>query len=1236
MVLIFQWNAMGIAAHCPELEIIITNMSYKPDIICLQETFLKNSQNFKFLDYICLRYDRQTSESNARGGVAILIKPGISYYNVTNIDGIEGLSVTISTGLGDVSIFNVYLSPSIVIPEDKLKTLFSVENAIVLGDFNAKSRLWGNIKSDQRGRVIENCLDSTELVLLNTGTPTHLSVHGHTSIDLAFCSPSLSLKAQWEVTDTTCGSDHYVLSIKFDLEIPTYDCHIPRWIFRKADWQKFARKCDDLFDTIIISNNLENGCNSITRAIIQAAKESIPISKGSGNSSKYKLFWNEECDKAVKNRDRIRRKYRKSNKMEDYIEFKKLKATATKVIKQAKRNKWKDFCSSLNRRSKVGKIWRVVKGFKTNQAKSNPIPSLKDGNETIKVDFHKANVLAKHFAFVSSTSNYTDRFQVFKRKFEEQNMNVYLHKKNDDNIINVRFDMRELNIALKKTRRTSPGGDLICYEMIKHMSNKSKHVLLNLFNSIWEQGIIPTAWKESIIVPILKEGKPGYFASSYRPIALTSNLCKLMERMVTNRLRWFLEKHKHLNINQSGFRQKRNTLDQLIRLSDDIVKSISVKGYTLGVFMDFEKAYDMVWQKGLLYKVHHLGIAGNMFNFIQSFLTERQLMVRVGATLSEKVMIENGTPQGSVISPLLFLIIVNDFSPPNVKASLFADDTAIWASSRNVKYLTHKIQKALEYVNDWTSKWDLKVSTDKSKFILFGRRKKAHCPIYINSVELTETDQVKFLGMVFDSKLTWKYHIDHLVNKCRKRINILKALTDSKWGANKQSILLLYKAIIRSCLDYGAEVYDSCCQSLKDRLNAIQAQCLRIATGALRTTPHSALLVECGEMPLQLRRTVQQAKAGVKYIYSEDNPTTESFQESWYSSYGRFDKHFALIYDKTKDIIHRLPKAHVYNTVDPIPYWIYNISVDLRLCEQVSKKDVNASTLTLCREFINSWQNYLNIYTDGSQRDGKTSCAFYISEFKVKHSFRLSDNTPVYTAELVAILEALRWLEDSLPNRVVIFSDSKSAIQAIDSHESLVPVVTDIKYYLYLFHNYGLEVVIAWVPSHVGIYGNEVVDSLARSALGKANIDLEIVPKVTLLYKYITQHISEIWQSSWDTCLKGRFYYRLIQKVDNKVKYSSSYRPKEVALTRIRFGHTLLNQHLHLMGLHPDGLCDICMVTESVSHFLLDCIQYQNLQEPIINYCINKNIPINIYNILTNENLLDLVWAFVVESHRKI
>jgi len=249
---------------------------------------------------------------------------------------------------------------------------------------------------------------------------------------------------------------------------------------------------------------------------------------------------------------------------------------------------------------------------------------------------HKSNIFANQFALSSSCLNYPPRIVNVTLPIQTRLLRNAMssHTTPIDPALNQDFSINELLSSLNDTKNTTPGPDNICYEMFKHMSIKSLEVMLQLFNKIWSTGKIPPSWLHSIVVPVPKPNKPAHLPSSYRPISLTSNVCKLFEKMIVCRLNWFLGYHNVLHISQAGFQQRRKTTDHLLRLHDAIHKSMANKHNVLSVFIDIEKVYDMVNKEVLLSKLLSYGISDRMFHFILSFLSNRTLQVRIGSTLS--------------------------------------------------------------------------------------------------------------------------------------------------------------------------------------------------------------------------------------------------------------------------------------------------------------------------------------------------------------------------------------------------------------------------------------------------------------------------------------------------------------------------------------------------------------------------------------------------------------------------
>ena len=1229
---LLHWNANSLVAHLHELKYFLDTLASSPDIICIQETRLKPAINVNIKGYSVIRRDPQESER----GVAIFVRNEITYTNAICYDNVEGISIEVETISGPLKIINLYVSPSISFDESFFQDIFELENVCVCGDFNAKSTLWGSPKSDKRGKSIENILQKSDLVVLNDGSPTRFHKNGSSHIDLTLCSPKYANKAQWDVLDTTCGSDHNVIQLELNAYV-TYEQIVPeRWLFKKADWNKFSSQCDHYISEVQTGEDLDALTSNITDAILKAANESIPKSSRKHRKG-HAMFWNEKCKEAIKNRDRAKNALKIGSPESQFIEYKRLKAVATKTVKTEKRKCWRAYCSNLTHRSKLGNVWQVVKNM-NNNTRPEPIPTLDSKRGTAKTNKDKANTFAKHFSKISSTANYSNTFKEHKIKFENENKRTFDKRKNSDSVLNVPFKMHEFRKALKKCKNTSPGKDQICYEMFRHMSDKSKAYVLDFFNKLWENGCVPSTWRHAIIIPILKPNKNKHDPSSYRPIALTSHFCKLMERILVFRLNWYFEKYKLLSRFQSGFRKQRNTIDQLLRLSDDIIKSLANKSCVLGVFIDFEKAYDMIWRNGVLYKLDAFGITGNTFNWIQSFLKGRSIQARVGTTLSDRNEVENGLPQGSVLSPLLFLVAINDVPLTSVKHSLFADDVALWKTGKNIKFMQGVVQKTLNEIHEWCNLWGFKISVSKSCFVLFKKGRSTPLQLTFNGEDVRREKKVKFLGVIFDQTLTWREHVNYLVEKCQKRINVLKLLTGSQWGASKETLAILYKTFVRSVIDYGCEVYHSASNSVMQKLDAIQSQCLRLICGAIRCTPVPALEVECGIPPLSLHREFLLDKAAAKYHLSPDNPTCECFEDNYLLHYGKFTPQGRPIKLKTDEAIIHLPKAFTNKTGDIIPPWEYHQPYyDTHLHNLFTKKAENPHILrTFTLEHISQYCTSLHIYTDGSKCDKRSGCAFYIPFLKHSKSLRLPDDTTVFMAEMIAILESLKCILTKPPLSCVIFSDSLSSIQTLENGCNNCVVHEEIKYCLYQLSCIGAQVTFCWIPSHIGINGNETADKLAKSATSQEMINFPLLKNISDINVLLKKRMMNKWQKQWDKSPKGRFYYRLQPSVSMEIKCIDVVRGRETLLSRLRFGKVFLADTLHMLGKQPNNTCDQCHVKETVAHFLLDCTKYEDHMVERNDKLITSNRVISVETLLGDPHCYNDVFEYVNKTGKNI
>ena len=271
----------------------------------------------------------------------------------------------------------------------------------------------------------------------------------------------------------------------------------------------------------------------------------------------------------------------------------------------------------------------------------------------------------------------------------------------------------------------APGPYTIHNEVLRLGTTTSLfHRLARLFTTSIQLGYIPTAWKIATLRMLLKPDNLPSLTASCRPINLISSIMKLFKRVIEQRLRSHLEHIGFINKHQSGFRKAKSTDDHLFRLSESIMESFNRGEHVVAAFLDVRNAFDNVWHNGLRFKIFQLDLPTKMTRWLSDFLVGRLIQVNVNNFLSNQINLKAGVPQGSVPSPLLFLIYVNGLSTPHHKQnslSQFADDTAQWAFSLNIHIAAKLLQQGLLKLAMWCAKWRIKLNPVKTKVIIFSR-----------------------------------------------------------------------------------------------------------------------------------------------------------------------------------------------------------------------------------------------------------------------------------------------------------------------------------------------------------------------------------------------------------------------------------------------------------------------------------------------------------------------------------
>jgi len=704
-----------------------------------------------------------------------------------------------------------------------------------------------------------------------------------------------------------------------------------------------------------------------------------------------------------------------------------------------------------------------------------------------------------------------------------------------------------------------------------------------------------------------------------------------MERMINRRLQHFLESQAILKPYQSGFRLSHSTLDPLTVLESDASKAIQSKQYCIAVFLDITKAFDTVWHHGLLNSMAQLGLSGNLPCFIQNFLNNRSFKVRVQTSFSTSCTISKGVPQGSVISPTLFSIAINDVfnnCPQHFKYSLYADDGAFWVSTMDLSKGLKDAQQILDNLNMWAHQTGLQFATDKTKVLIFTNKKRVNpLPLSLNGEPLEYVSQFKFLGITFDKRLTWRPHIQLTANKCQPDLRLMKIISHGRWGADCDSLRKVYVTILRPKMEYGDFLFHTAAHSNLMILHRIQYAAARIILGVLKCTPVNTLEVEANIIPLTLLSKAHAVSYASRVLTIQSHPVALLLRlATCNDGHYRASLPIPSIFKMTSEL-HSLSSSPSHFACISLADRLTDHSFSCLFSMLVGNKD-DLTDLQWRVQFrimvSESYSSHLHIFTDGSLSPPLVGSAMWSEGFTA--IARLQSSCSIFTAELYAIFIAINYISTQ-PHKYVIFSDSMSALQAINNpNSSSHHLVHQI---LKLISNMAANrVSIEWVPSHQGIAGNEKADMFAKQSL-KLNMISYKLNATSDFKKYSKAYYINTWQTQYQN--SGSPLY-LIKPSIGTTDTSALSRYHQIILTRLRLNTTLIT-HKHYFSGQPRPLCAFCEITYmSVNHLLLYCITFSAHREILQSSCEDVQLPLSLATLLGDVRLQPALMKFLQDT----
>lgn len=1186
-----QWNAQSLRPKLKELELLLSHE--KVHICILSETWLEPESFLSISGYNIFRQDRIDSY----GGVALVIHSSIKCQSRTFRpinSGIQIVQVKLFNCDFVENVVSIYCPSTIHTTRHDWDNIFSEysSRSIIAGDFNAHHSNWSN-RTDSRGTHIFDCLIDNNFVSLNDSSPTRIKlVNGRlqkSSPDITFVSADIALKFNWKVMNENFGSDHLI--IKFSSNIAHTTNNSSKWNFKKADWKSYSLKLQDSFSNrFCLGNDIQLDYNSFLDILVEAADENIPKIKICNSplrvqDFKPKPYWNADISKAVAERRLALASFRRNPTPLNLEQLQLKVSSAQRMIRKARNKAWQEFCSSVDKNISASEMWRRMrwlKGYRQPRA---------------QIDFKDAEKMMRGLCpdYVSPSTPSFDSI---------------------NDILDSQITLTELEHCIK-CKDTAPGDDGISFSMIMNIPTVGKQALIELYSKFLTLGFVPYQWRKVKLVAIPKSGGSST-NPAFRPIALMSCLCKIFHSILKNRIEWFLEQKSVFSRKMVGFRKTRSCLDSLAELVSNIQLSFAKNDVTVACFIDIDSAYNNVDIVNLVQTLDRLCLGRGICRYIFEFLNFRDLSITTADSKYISRCTAMGLAQGDPLSPILFNIATYNICHliTSVNISQYADDFVIYTSAKHSLNAVDNIQTSLYTISNLISRLGLDISSRKTCVCLFSRgfRRYNHI-IELNGHNIKQVQSVKYLGLWLDSSLKWGKHINEMYEKSSAFINIFKVLGNTRWGVHPKHLRRLYIALIRSRLDYGSFLYDTAVKNHLNKLDKLQNCVMRVIGSFIRSTPIYVMESELSLQPLMIRRRYLASKYIIKARSFQNNAILNKITElatlCESNRYWRNKKPILLVdvYNHIKDTPVQACDILEMFTLET---WVSNIDLSNIVVHSIesvdkSKRRYKSSELyEKCSVYLTeNYPNFYRIFTDGSKSGDGIGAAFFDSQANVHGKFKITSNLSIMFVELLAIAEAMSYCFSLDKNKFVILTDSKSALQHVarcTSSSRGSPIGYTILDMLLKFAKSNKTIVLQWIPSHIGILGNEEADRLANVAITDG-IPTQTLPFYTDLLPKIKLKCYDMWKEYFDERSQTLgIWYRTIQSHPTHSPWfdtSELTRRDIVTALRLRSGHIPLNKFAFLMKKVDSPNCTECGVIEDVYHIIVECVRNCSVREQL-------------------------------------
>ena len=829
-------NAQSIVNKVPELQLIVSDS--QPDILLITESWCNRNISNAFLSLegynlnSDLRLDRNDTANGIGGGLLVYVRNGLIVLSCDILSEFnQYCKFVLKTEKEPLYFYLVYRPPNS--SKKNIENLCylletSERNSFMIGDFNLPDIDWSeNSAPGKYSCVLDTCNDKGLVQVVPFQTHTKGNI-----LDLVLTNaPDLIINI--EDNGRIGKSDHTMILIEIDTAVRRdFTTQLsPDW--SKADVNLLKENFDSIdWNLALESRDTESSWKYFKETLNQIIEKCVPMNKKRSN---HRPMWmNRTLLRLIRKKRRCWRRYKSTKSNSDFSTYKDIERETKKAISRAKKAFEKKLANKENGNSKA--FNKYLKGRLGSKVCIGP---LKDSdNNAVTEDQNMAEILNDYFSSV----------------FTKEDTSVIPNCEqcgSEEVIDSVYVDRRKVRKKIEKLKPgKAPGPDGISVKALHVLKDSADLPLAIIFNKSMDSGVVPQDWKDAHVTPIFKKGSkssPG----NYRPVSLTSIICKLMESLIKDAVMKHLLENNLIKNSQHGFMPKKSCLTNLLEFLEIMTENLDKGIPTDVLYLDFSKAFDRVPHQRLVKKLDSYNIRGSVRNWICNWLCERRQRVVINGCQSTWQTVASGVPQGSVLGPLCFIIFIDDLDLAAEEATLvkkFADDTKVAHTVTNTAEV-NTMQSCIDNLVKWSDTWGMSFNLDKCKVMHIGQANPKNVYNMSNS-QLHSTDLEKDIGVLVANNLKPGTQCNSAASKGRI---VLGQIARSFHFRDRNVFLKLYKTYVRPHLEFSVSAWSPFLMQDIQVLEKVQMKAVNMISG-LHGTTYLEKLNELKLLTLENRR----------------------------------------------------------------------------------------------------------------------------------------------------------------------------------------------------------------------------------------------------------------------------------------------------------------------------------------------------------------------------------------------